>query len=205
MKTAWFDDETLPYAMLNSQFKKLEESEHFNSLLNCFSKIENCHSIIDLGCGTGEVGRVFSDFSYVGADLPHIIEKVSKIKNPKNNYIKFDIEKDSLDFLKKYDIVVMNGFISEIPNWYLALSKVLLNSNKYIILHRQSITNDKTSLFEYNTYGSLKTTNNVINYKELNNLFEMNCFEKIFETYSFDIKDEKMTFLFRKKDDKDLF
>jgi hypothetical protein len=205
MKTAWFDDEILPDAMLTAQFKKLEESEHFNSLSSCFSKIENCRSIIDLGCGAAEIGRVFCQFDYTGADLPHIIDKVSKIKNPKNNYIKFDVEKDSLEFLKKYDVVVMNSFISEIPNWYLALSKVLLNAGGYIILHRQSVTNDKTSLFEYNTYGDLKTINNVINYKDLNNLFEMNSFEKIFETKSFDTSDEKMTFLFRKKDDKDLF
>ena len=201
MKTAWLNEEELPDFMVNTFFKKLKESEHFPALLKCFEKIKDSSTIIDLGCGTGEAGRVFSDFKYVGADLPHIIEKVSKIRNPNNNYLKFNAENNNVDFINEFDIVLMNSFLSEIPNWYLILSKILINAKKYVILHRQSITNGQTKFIEYNPYGynKIKAINNVINYQQLINLFEFNNFEKIVEEKSFpDSLTDKYTFLFKK-------
>lgn len=201
MKTAWFDEENLPIAMINSNFKKLEESEHFYSLSECLNKVKEASSIIDLGCGAGEVGRVLSsNYKYVGADLPHIIEKVSKVKNPSNEYLHFNAEKNDMKFINKYDVVLMNSFLSEIPNWYLVLSKILTNAKKYIIIHRQSITKDSSKLEEYITYGNLKTINTIINYESLIKFFEMNNFEKIYEVQSFKNNSDKGTFVFKKND-----
>lgn len=201
MKTAWFDEENLPFAMVSSNFKNLEDSEHFYSLSECFNKAKEASSIIDLGCGAGEVGRVFStNYKYTGADLPHIIEKVSKLKNPNNNYLYFNAEDSDMNFIHEFDIVLMNSFLSEIPNWYLVLSKILTNSKKYIIIHRQSITKEASKNEEYSTYANLKTINTIINYKSFIKLFEMNNFEKIFETQSFVDNKDKHTFLFKKND-----
>jgi len=199
MTTAWHNKDKLPASMVNSNFKTLKESDHFSALDECISKTIEVKSLLDLGCGIGEVGRVFTSFQYTGADLPHIVEGVSKIKNPHQGYIKFDIEKDDLSFLGGYDIILMNSFISEIPNWYLALTKVVFNSKKYVVLHRQSITKEKSKLVEYKTYGGLSTTNSVINYGDLIELFEKNGFEKIYETDSFRYKSDFKSFVFKKK------
>ena len=93
----------------------------------------------------------------------------------------------------------MNSFISEIPNWYRALNKVLVNAEKYIILHRQTVTEKKSTLVEYNTYGGLLTTNSIINQEELIRLFEMNDFEKIYEADSFKHNRACKSFVFEKQ------
>lgn len=201
MTTAWFDKSVLPSSMANTNFKCLEESDHFDALKACFGMVDDSETLLDLGCGAAEVARVFNEFDYTGADLPHIIEEVSMVKNPHAKYVKFNIEKDDLYFLSDKEIVLMNSFISEIPNWYLALSKVLVSAEKYIILHRQTVTKEKSYLIEYKTYGDLLTTNSVINYEDLIKLFEMNGFEKIYEVNSFVYNDACKSFVFRKQED----
>lgn len=201
MKTAWFDKNVLPSSMVNANFKCLEESDHFDALKTCFDMVCDSETLLDLGCGAAEVARVFNNFDYTGADLPHIIEEVSKVKNPDAKYVKFNIEKDDLHFLTDKDVVLMNSFVSEIPNWYLALSKVLVAAEKYIILHRQTVTDQKSSLVKYKTYGDLLTTNSVINYEDLIRLFEMNSFEKIYEANSFVYNDACKSFVFRKQEE----
>ena len=201
MTTAWFDKNVLPSSMVNANFKCLEESDHFDALKACFDMVCDSETLLDLGCGAAEVARVFNNFDYTGADLPHIVEEVSKAKNPDAKYVKFNIEKDDLHFLSGKDIVLMNSFVSEIPNWYLALSKVLDAAEKYIILHRQTVTDEKSSLVEYKTYGDLLTTNSVINYEDLVRLFEMNSFEKIYEVNSFVYDDACKSFVFRKQEE----
>tara|TARA_R110000796_G_C14360847_1_gene412775 strand:+ start:27 stop:644 length:618 start_codon:yes stop_codon:yes gene_type:complete len=199
MTTAWFDKTVLPNSMVNAKFKCLEESEHFDVLKACFDVVRESKTLLDLGCGAAEVSRVFNNFDYTGADLPHIIDGVSKTKNPNVRYIKFDIEKDSLHFLNGKDVILMNSLISEIPNWYRALTKVLVNAEKYIILHRQTVTEEKSTLVEYNTYGGLLTTNSIINQEELIRLFEMNDFEKIYEANSFKHNRACKSFVFEKQ------
>lgn len=200
MTTAWFDKNVLPSSMVNANFKCLEESDHFDALKACFDMVRDSETLLDLGCGAAEVARVFNNFDYTGADLPHIVEEVSKAKNPDAKYVKFNIEKDDLHFLSGKDIVLMNSFVSEIPNWYFALSKVLDVAEKYIILHRQTVTDQKSSLVKYKTYGDLLTTNSVINYEDLVRLFEMNSFEKIYEVNSFVYDDACKSFVFRKQE-----
>jgi hypothetical protein len=201
MKTAWYDNKILPEAMLKSNFLPLEQSEHFQSLLSCFNYLKNEKTLLDLGCGAADISKIFQQYEYTGADLGHIIENVSQVKYPDNKYISFDVEKDSLDFLTNYDIILMNGFISELPNWYFSLTKVCCSSNKYIILHRQDVTESTSEKIKYKTYGDLFTLNNIINYKDLLKIFFMNGFELIHETNSFPNNEQKKTFLFKKCDE----
>ena len=69
MKTAWFNKSILPNAMINSGFKPLHQSDHFDALDKCFKMTEG-DSLLDLGCGIAEAGSTFTDYSYTGADLP---------------------------------------------------------------------------------------------------------------------------------------
>ena len=197
--TAWFNKNDLPSAMLNSGFKPLKESDHFKALSDSLSLVTG-RKLLDLGCGIGEVATTFLDYEYTGADLSHIIDKAAKVKNPDFNFISFDANKDAYDFIANYDVVLMNSFISEIPNWYRCLNNILYNARKYVILHRQEVTEKQSYLREYSTYAGLKTTNSVINYEELNKMFYFNEFRVIQELNSFSNNEYQKTYLLIKEE-----
>ena len=157
-------------------------------------------SIIDVGCGAAEVGRIYSNMKYAGADLPHIIESVAQKVNPNKTYINFDANNsDSFDAAKDYDIVIMNSFLSELSNPLGFLEKILQNSKKCIIIHRQDFNNEKTFLENYTSYGGKPATNSNINYKELVALVEKYNFE-IAENISSNLVN-KRSILIKRKDD----
>jgi len=204
MKTAWYDEENITKAMAASNFAKLEDSEHFSSLKQCFNELtkieDKKYSILDLGCGSGELGRVMNEHNYTGVDLPHVIDKVAKIKNPQNNYFYFDANKNNFDFLKNYDVIIMNSFLSEMPNWYVILSKILLNAKKFIIIHRQDMTEKNSFLRDYKTYGGLTTINTFINISDFEKLITFNNFKINLNINSFKNNNTKKTFLLSKKE-----
>tara|TARA_R110000765_G_scaffold348260_1_gene438345 strand:+ start:209 stop:814 length:606 start_codon:yes stop_codon:yes gene_type:complete len=197
MKTAWFNKSILPNAMINSGFKPLHQSDHFEALDKCFKMAEG-ESLLDLGCGIAEAGSTFTDYSYTGADLPHIIDQCALKKNPDLDFIHFEAGEDNYDFVGKYDIVLMNSFISEVPDWYRVLSHVLLGAKKYIIIHRQEVTSEPSFLQEYKTYANLMTIKTVINYDDLVVLFERSGYEIELEVDSFTYDSGQKTFLLKK-------
>ena len=198
--TAWFDREKLPNAMLSANFASLENADHFPALKDCFSVIkDNAKSIIDIGCGTAEASKVFTEYEYFGADLPHIIEKVSKQRNPNEQYISFNASNADFSFLQGKDVVLMNSFISELSDWYLVMTKILVNSKKYVILHRQEVTKSSSYLQEYTTYGELRTIKSVINEEQLHRLFYMNEFKVLKESSSFPYNSNHKTYLLEKE------
>ena len=199
-KTAWFNDAVLPAAMLNSGFKPLHQSDHYEALDKCMSMAEG-DSLLDIGCGIAEVATTFPEYKYTGADLSHIIEQAARVKNPQTNFIAFNANKDTYDFVRDYDIVLMNSFISEMPDWYRCLNNVLYNSKGYVIIHRQEVTSDSSYLREYTTYAGLKTTNSVINYDELKRVFYFNGFDIVYETNSFPNNQKQKTFLLRRHEE----
>ena len=137
-------------------FQKLEETPHFKSLNKIFLYCSgNVKTILDLGCGCAEFGRVYKFFDYTGADLPHVIENAAKKKNPHLKYLIFDAYNSKLEFIKNYDLIIANAFISELSQPDIVLEKVLKNATKYIILHRQKIhknINQDVSYIKYNGY-----------------------------------------------------
>lgn len=181
-KTAWYNTETIPETMLKAVtgqlfgWKQLEDSDHYESLKSALHICSKSNSLLDLGCGAGEVSRVFNHFDYTGADLQHIIEKVAKKKNPDNKYLYFDANLDNLEFLQNYDLVLMNSFLSEIPDYFTILNKVLFNSKKYIVIHRQHFDTNNSRLVEYPSYGGVITTKTIINYQEFYTLCDRNNF-----------------------------
>lgn len=181
-KTAWYNEEQLPKSMLDavqgkiSGWKLLEESDHFPALKKCMDLCTNNKKVLDLGCGAGEISRVFKDIFYTGADLKHVIDKVAKIKNPNANFIIFDANTDDYSFFQDYDVIVMNSFLSEMPDYFKILNKILFYSKKYIILHRQEFGNEKSHIKDYQSYGNLITSKTIINYTEFIDLCKKNNF-----------------------------
>jgi trans-aconitate methyltransferase len=197
-ETAWFDKNILPTAMLNSGFKPLRQSDHFATLDKSLSMTTG-DRLLDLGCGIAEVAGTFPLYDYTGVDLPHIIENAARVKTPEADFISFDANIGSYDFIENYDIVLMNSFISEIPDWYRCLSNVLYHSKSYVIIHRQEVTNLQSHLRGYRTYAGLQTTNSVINYDELRKLFYFNEFEVVYESNSFPNDKNQKTFVLKKE------
>lgn len=202
---AWYDSSIVPREMIRGAkaeipgWRTLENTTHFIALDNLV-KNSGGKSIIDIGCGAAEAGRIYENMKYAGADLPHIIEQVAKKVNPDKTYITFDAnDSEDFDFIKEYDIVLMNGFLSEITNPLEFLEKILQNAKKCIIIHRQDFNNEKTFLENYTSYGGKPATNSNINYKELVALVEKYNFE-IAENISSNLVN-KRSVLIRKKDD----
>jgi hypothetical protein len=197
MKTAWYDDKNLPNSMLNAGFKPLKESDHFGALDECV-KLSDGKTLLDIGCGAAEVALTYPEWEYTGADLPHIISDVSKVSSPSQNYIGFDANETSFEFVKDYDLVLMNSFLSEVPEWYTILNKILIHATGDVLIHRQEVTHSESHLDNYITYGNLPTVKTVINYEDMVNTFKFNGFSIVRATRSFPYESHHRTFLFRK-------
>lgn len=171
IKNAWYDNSILPNEMVKAirgdyGWKKLEYSEHFTTL-DTLIKITKTNSIIDIGCGAAEVGRVYNNLDYCGCDLSHIIENVAEVINPGKNYIKFDAdENQDMSFIENYEVLLMSGFLSELEYPLKFIKNIIKYNINYILIHRQDFTDGESKLVEYHTYGGIKTTNSIINYKE---------------------------------------
>lgn len=173
--TAWFNEDILPIEMIKGAtgekgWARLEHTEHFN-VLNSFIKDLNILKMADIGCGAGELGRVLANLDYTGFDLPHIIEKVSKVVNPNLNYHYFDADNFDYTKLKDFNLIVCNSFISELNNPIEVLSKLLDNTTEYLLIHRQYFTSE-TNFSEYNTYGNLITVRTHIGTNDFNGLLK---------------------------------
>lgn len=181
--TAWYNTDILPEQMVKGAraelggFKRLENSSHFNVLNQLFGLIKNdVRKIGEVGCGAGEISRVYGDFDYIGADLPHIIDKVAKVVNPNSAYIGIDAYEDSFDFLSDCDIVIMNSFLSELDEPLSVLDKILKKSKKYVLIHRQDFNDTKNELQHYRSYGGITTTNSSIFFPDFDKTILRNNF-----------------------------
>jgi len=169
LENAWFNEDVLPHDMIKGAtgekgWAKLEDSEHFKVLNKMVINL-NVNKMADIGCGAGELGRVLSNIDYTGFDLPHIINKVSKIVNPNLKYIYFNADNFKYSVFEEYDLLVCNGFISELNNPIEVLSKLIENTTNYLLIHRQFFSNE-TSFSKYTTYGNLSTTKSHIGYND---------------------------------------
>lgn len=174
-ESAWFNADVLPSDMVKAVtgekgWLKLEDSDHFKVLNEMISNL-TINKMVDIGCGAGELGRVLSNFDYTGFDLPHIIDKVSKVVNPNLKYVYFDADEFDYSELKKYDLLVCNSFISELSNPIEVLTKLIDNTTKYLLIHRQFLSNE-TNFSKYTTYGNLLTTRSHIGYNEFTKLLK---------------------------------
>jgi hypothetical protein len=175
--TAWTsENHELEKDMINGAlckkpgWKKLEYSSHF-TYLNELILMTNEKSICDIGCGAGELGRVYKDYHYEGYDLQHIVENVSKVVNPQLTYNYFDANNFNYNLFKKYDLLICNGFISELINPLEIIKNLLENTNKYLIIHRQKIGN-KTEIINYKTYADLLTSQSIVGIEDLKQILK---------------------------------
>lgn len=186
----WFNETIVPQEMLKGAkgeiqgWTRLEDTDHgkvIGKFLDNIKKQGLAKSakfklrLIDIGCGAAEVSRVFKKKidSYIGVDLPHIIEKVAKQLNPKEEYFQLNINSaKELKFITKNDTILLNSLLSEVEDPLDELSKILKQKPQFIIIHRQDFTEEPTHLEVYKSYGGYETTNSFINFDSFIELVE---------------------------------
>ena len=155
-------------------------------LKNLFSLIvaENDQKmkLLDIGCGSSSLQsfEIFkNNFEYCGVDLPWIINGVARRVYPDSRYIEKDLtDLEELDFIRGYEVIVMNAFIDVMQYPIEMLTKVLSYADKYVLVHRQRITNAKTYVEESSSFGG-KTFRTVINNEEFEDIINKSAFEII--------------------------
>jgi trans-aconitate methyltransferase len=174
-KTAWFNTTDLPNEMVRGAlglngWPRLENTDHFG-VLNEMIRYCDVNNFADVGCGAGELGRVYTNHNYTGFDLPHIIEKVAKIVNPTLEYHHFNADDSDYSIFENYDLLICNGFISELTNPIEVLSKLLKHTKKNLLIHRQYFS-ESNELKGYKTYANLNTVRCSININDFNKLLK---------------------------------
>lgn len=148
---------------------KYNLNHHRLHLANKIVKKLNLKNILDVGCGTGELGRKSSSHikSYVGVDFSSAMLKLAKKINQNNKKITF-FENDFLNFETnmKFDCIVANGFIQ-------------YNSTKNILI----IFNRFNKLLKKNKYLIFTSRNRLFNLFSLNNLTKQELVHKTFKNF----------------------
>jgi len=128
--------------------------------------------LLDLGCGTAMLSEYISDHVYVGADLPPILSGCSMRNYPQYRYQACDICNDDLSWINKYKITVLNGVIDVMEHPLEVLGAMLNHAAKYVIIHRQEITEQgETKIVKNGSYGG-ETFHCIINRAEFNALLD---------------------------------
>jgi len=119
---------------------KLEHADHFPILKSLLEKANNTGLLIDIGCGAGDVSRVWKG-DYLGIDLDWVIEKVAKVCNPSFNFVMIDVLNDDLSEIPSCNCLLMNAFLDMIEEPITVLRKIIKSIDaNYVIVHRQKIT-----------------------------------------------------------------
>jgi SAM-dependent methyltransferase len=99
--------------------------------------------LLDVGCGAGAyadlLDRYFPNrFEYTGADYSEEILAVARRRAPSHSFERLDVLADGVP--AGYDIVLASALIDVIADWEPALDCLLVSDARYVLLHRQRIT-----------------------------------------------------------------
>jgi hypothetical protein len=131
---------------------RLEQSGHYPLLKKILEDVGHQGLLIDLGCGAGDVSRIWQG-EYLGADLSWVIERVAKVCNPEAKYVSLNIQNNILSTLPKCKCILMNALLDVLDNPEDILRKVCAETDsKYIIVHRQKIS-DRNGIKYGKSYG----------------------------------------------------
>ena len=164
----------------DNHVKGHEPNSHF---LNVVELLNLCGDgkLLDIGTGTAAISEFCKDFEFFGCDLGPIIYGCSTRNYPEYFYKSCDIEEDNLAWMRKFDILLLNGVIDVMENGLHITRRILTHANKYVIIHRQEITEQGTTQSHLNgSYGG-KTWHSIISRTDFNNLLDEMEFEIVKE------------------------
>ncbi len=137
--------------------------------------------LLDIGTGTARISQFCKNFEFVGADLPNIISGCAMRNYPKYKYQSIDIIEDNLAWIREYDVIVLNGVIDVMQNGLYILERILTHSRRYVLIHRQEITESGKTYSKINPSYNSNTFHSIINRNDFNQLLEKMGFEIVKE------------------------
>ena len=165
----------------DNHVKGHEPNAHFLNVVELLKECESGTKLLDIGTGTAAISEFCKDFDFYGCDLPKIVEGCSMRNYPQYFYKACDIEEDNLAWMRKFDVLLLNGVIDVMENGLYIIRRILTHANKYVIIHRQEITeNGKTQSHLNGSYGG-KTWHSIINRNDFNSLLSEMNFEIVKE------------------------
>ncbi len=92
-------------AMYQTFINYEEEYAYYSAILNKYS----CHSVAEIGCGTGQLAQYFSNanMDYVGIDLSEDMLHMARLKNPAATFVMADMRLFKLNH--KVDSAMITG------------------------------------------------------------------------------------------------
>ena len=187
--TCWYNKECCKNALEYAKTHPLEKTRHFQVLKSLLEIIIRDNAgkklkLLDIGCGASSLQNtkiIKNNFYYTGLDIEVAIKNIAQQIHSNGNYIICDIVESTekeLEFIKSYDVLVMNAFVDVMQYPIEILTKILSCGNKYVIIHRQRTTNDKTIVKKHPSYGG-QTCCSLINTGDFANLIDKNNFKII--------------------------
>jgi SAM-dependent methyltransferase len=157
--------------------------------------------LLDFGCGVGHyselVERYFPGrFVYTGCDFAEPMVEAARRRWPGRTFIVKDLFEEALD-LSTYDLVVAGALVDVLDDWEAALDALLGSGARYVLLHRQQITEEDSRVEVVGGYTGQLTYRTYVTRAELLAVAERNGCALIEE---FEVDGDVRTFLFRRGD-----
>jgi hypothetical protein len=148
---------------------RLEQTSHYPLLKKVFDIVGQQGLLIDLGCGAGDVSRVWNG-KYLGIDLDWVIERVAKVCNPSACYASQDIQSQFLAAFPKCKCVLLNALLDVLEKPEEILRKICKAiDTEFVIVHRQKIS-DQNKVEYGKSYGDSVVAISTISMDELNKI-----------------------------------
>lgn len=161
--------------------KNHDITQHMKPLTDLLDLCPQDSNLIDLGTGTAMIAPLCNRFRFHGADLPHIIAGCAMRNQPQYFYRSCDLIEGDLAWVLQFDVTVLNGVVDIMYNGLGILRRILTYCNRYVVIHRQEITESGQSRSIVNgSYGG-KTYHSIINRSDFNSLLQEMGFEIIRE------------------------
>ncbi len=144
----------------------------------CASLIPPCKSVLELGCGTGDLLNSVRPERGLGVDLSHGMVETARKKYPHLEFRQGDAE--SLDIDEKFDYVIMSdlmGFLTDIWQAFLELQKVCRPDTGIIITQYNYLWEPILKFGEKLGFKMPQQHQNWLAFPDLKNLLSLTGFE----------------------------
>ena len=137
-------------------------------------------SVLEIGCGTGELLNAVKPGNGVGIDFSKNMINIASNKFPHIKFIEMDAE--NLNLVEKFDYIIMSdliGHLEDVQNTFKSLSKVCHKKTKIIITYYNYLWEPMLRLGELLKLKMKQYYQNWLSYSDIINLLNLSNFETV--------------------------